>query len=354
MKKRFINALVIFASLAFLYLLWRSRTQVEGIVSAAQGAEVRWLLVAVLAQFAGYFFQTRAHQQALWAAGVSRKLREVLPLVLAALVINTAAPTGGASGALLFAEDAEKRGESQLGAAGGLILLLLASYFGLLVILTFSFVYLRATGHLGPVEVTCYLILLATAITYAALLVLSRSKSEVPRRTLTWINDTLFKVRHLFSKKARTWDTWVDNTARELKSASGCMYQNPWRIADLLFMELLINVFNLLTLFLIFLAFGQITKAGLLVAGYAIGELFKIVSPAPEGVGVTEVSMALVYSSFGMDPLTATAVSLIYRGLNFWIPLGLGFLVLQTRHLRWQDFRKGPDFTEAEKPPAEV
>lgn len=347
MKKRLSNVLVVFASVAVLYIAYINRVEIANTLEATEGARYPWLLAAVAGQLVGYFFQVRAHQEALSAAGVKRKKRAVLPLVLAALVINTAAPTGGASGALLFADDAEQHGEPPLAAASGLILLLICSYLGILVILSFALVYLRLTGHLGPVEVICFLILLLMAAGFIALLVLSRSDSEVPRRSLDLLNRTWYRIRRRFSKKARLSETWVRNVTQELKSASNCMYQSPFRILDVLLMEFFINLFNLLTLFFIFLAFGQITEAGILVAGYAIGELFKIVSPAPEGIGITEVSMVVVYTSFGMNGFTATAVSLIYRGLNYWIPLGLGFLVLQARHLRPRDFKKGPDFSES-------
>ena len=345
MKRRLVNALAIFASLAFLYLLYTHRGEVARTFEAAQGARYRWLAAALFAQLVGYFFQVRAHQRALAAAGIRRRKRAVLPLVLAALVINTAAPTGGASGALLFAEDAETHGDSALAATSGLVLLLLTSYVGLLVILTFSFVYLRATGHLGPIEVICYLLLLLMAIIFGTLLVLSRRGSDAPSRFLMWVNRLWFRVRRTFSAKAKLSETWVANVSKELRAASSCMYQNPWAIADVVAMELLVNLANLATLLFLFFAFNEVAKSGILIAGYAIGELFKIVSPAPEGVGVTEVSMVVVWTSFGMDPLTATAISLIYRGLNYWIPLGIGFLVLQARHIRPSDFRKGPDFS---------
>lgn len=344
-KRRFINILAIFASLAFFYILYTRRSEVVSIFEATEGAVYRWLVVAVVCQLLGYFFQTRAHQQSLLAAGIRRKLRAVLPLVLAALVINTTAPTGGASGALLFADDAENHGESGLAATSGLILLLICSYLGILAILSFAFVYLRATGHLGPVEVICYLILLAMAVAFIGLLVASRSDSEGPARFLGVVNRTWFRIRRMFSKKAEMSELWVANVTCEMKAASSSISHKPYKVLDAFAMELLVNFFNLATLFFIFLAFGQITETKILVAGYAIGELFKIVSPAPEGVGVTEVSMVVVYTSFGMDPFTATAVSLIYRGLNFWIPMGLGFLVLQARHLRPRDFKKGPDFS---------
>jgi uncharacterized membrane protein YbhN (UPF0104 family) len=50
--------------------------------------------------------------------------------------------------------------------------------------------------------------------------------------------------------------------------------------------------------------------------------------------------MTLVFSSFGINPLNATAISLVYRGLNFWIPFFIGFIILQSKHIKPSDFKK--------------
>jgi uncharacterized membrane protein YbhN (UPF0104 family) len=79
----------------------------------------------------------------------------------------------------------------------------------------------------------------------------------------------------------------------------------------------------------LFLAFHQTIELGPLVAGYAMGILFWNVSPVPQGIGVVEGVMALVYASLGIHRTMAVLVVLAFRGLNFWLPMLVGFFLLR-------------------------
>ncbi len=60
-----------------------------------------------------------------------------------------------------------------------------------------------------------------------------------------------------------------------------------------------------------------------------MGVLFWIVSPIPQGIGLVEGIMTLTYASLGVPTETAAIVSLSFRGLTFWLPLLLGFVLVQ-------------------------
>ena len=60
-----------------------------------------------------------------------------------------------------------------------------------------------------------------------------------------------------------------------------------------------------------------------------------ILSPVPQGIGVVEGVMALVFASLGVPAGSATVIALAFRGLTFWLPMAAGFLLLrQLRSLR--------------------
>jgi uncharacterized membrane protein YbhN (UPF0104 family) len=68
---------------------------------------------------------------------------------------------------------------------------------------------------------------------------------------------------------------------------------------------------------------------GPLVAGFSMAILFWLVAVTPEGVGVVEGTMALVFISLGFPSQVATAIALAFRGLTFWLPVLAGFVVLR-------------------------
>ena len=74
----------------------------------------------------------------------------------------------------------------------------------------------------------------------------------------------------------------------------------------------------------IFLAFQVPFTAGTIIGGFAISYLFLIVSPTPSGIGIVEGIMPLALSSLRVPWSEAVIITLAYRGITFWLPLGVG------------------------------
>ena len=79
---------------------------------------------------------------------------------------------------------------------------------------------------------------------------------------------------------------------------------------------------------MLFLAFIQPVGIGALVAGYAVGDLFRIVSITPQGIGFVEGMMTLTFTSLSIPGEVAATVALVFRGLTFWLPLLLRFFAV--------------------------
>jgi uncharacterized protein (TIRG00374 family) len=74
----------------------------------------------------------------------------------------------------------------------------------------------------------------------------------------------------------------------------------------------------------LFLAFQVPFTAGTIIGGFAIAYLFIIVTPTPAGVGIIEGVMPLALSSLRVPWSEAIVITLAYRGITFWMPLGFG------------------------------
>lgn len=89
-----------------------------------------------------------------------------------------------------------------------------------------------------------------------------------------------------------------------------------------------VNVgFDMLTLYLVFLAAGYKLKLSMLFAGYSLPLMLgKIAFILPGGVGVIEGSMAALFESL-KSPSDVAVISILgYRMLSFWLPTIFGFL----------------------------
>ncbi|MFL7893323.1 MAG: YbhN family protein [Anaerolineales bacterium] len=88
-------------------------------------------------------------------------------------------------------------------------------------------------------------------------------------------------------------------------------------------------VFDMLTLYLLFIAAGNPVSPAILLTGYGLPLILgKMAFIIPGGVGIIEGSMIALYSGLGVPGSIALVVVLTYRMLSFWLPLLLGFPII--------------------------
>ncbi|MFN2164713.1 MAG: YbhN family protein [Anaerolineae bacterium] len=85
------------------------------------------------------------------------------------------------------------------------------------------------------------------------------------------------------------------------------------------------TVFDMLTLYLVFIAAGHRVSLAVLLAGYGLPLLLGKAPLLPGGVGIVESTMAALYTSLGVPNAVAVVVILIYRFFSFWLPSLVGF-----------------------------
>jgi uncharacterized membrane protein YbhN (UPF0104 family) len=84
-------------------------------------------------------------------------------------------------------------------------------------------------------------------------------------------------------------------------------------------------VFDMLTLYFLFVAAGHAVSPGILLVGYGLPLLLGKMSFLPGGVGIVEGTMAALYDGLGVPDGVTVVVILTYRALSFWLPTLLGF-----------------------------
>ena len=88
-------------------------------------------------------------------------------------------------------------------------------------------------------------------------------------------------------------------------------------------------IFDMLTLYLVFLSANYSVTPGVLLTGYGLPLLMgKAAFILPGGVGIIEGTMTALYTGLGVSNGTTVAVVLIYRFLSFWLPTIIGFLMI--------------------------
>jgi uncharacterized protein (TIRG00374 family) len=317
------------AVVAFLWVIIARRTELDELARTLALGRWPWVAAAAVAQGVYYLVYAALCHAAFGVVGVRSRFREVLAVLLGSMFANVVVPSGGAAGAALFMDDAARRGESPARAAAGLLLAMTAILSALALVLLGSLAYLAARHELQSLEVWGAV---ALGAMIAALVLLLALGLWLPRA----LDGLLRGTAALVGAVARTLrlasplgPDWAARTAGEFVEVGRALRARPRGPLRLLALALTMTVLDVASLGALFLAFREALQPGVVVAGYAFGILSWLLSPVPQGIGVVEGVMTLVYTSLGVHAEPATLIVLSFRGLTFWLPTLVGFVLLR-------------------------
>ena len=326
MKKRWI---LLVLTVLFLWVVVSRFTELEQLKNTLAGGQWSWVLAAILSQMVYYTVFASSYQAAFYTVGINTRTRDLIPVTLGSLFVNVVVPAGGAGGAALFAEDLAKRGKPAARAATGVLLQLIADFSAFTLLLIPGLIYLFIEHDLKAYEVVAAVILLLMTIGLTGILLLGIWKPDWLHRLFGWSQRTANWLFGRLNRSLALADDWAQKNADEFNQAAAAVAGHPSRLVRTVGVALLAHMLDVTTLYILFLAFNQPISLGALVAGYAIGILFWIVSITPQGIGVVEGMMALTFTSLGIPGAVAATVALAFRGLTFWLPMLLGFFAVQ-------------------------
>ena len=338
-KSHLIRNLIFLILIAiFIWYIFSHRGEFNKLVDALIQGSWRWLLLAGATQalyYCAYSFMT---QSAFSIVHLKRKFKEILPLVFGSLFVNVLAPTGGMTGTILFADDAARRKESPSKAIIANFIATVSSYLAFSFILIFSIFYLRHAGLLNTYEIIGSIVFIFPTVYPIVLIITSFKKPDITLKLLSSLHRFIIRFSKLIRRPSKLNEDWPKRISEELVEAALLVSKNKKQIIKTLIIALIAHAINILSIFVIFIAFDYNIHYGALIAGYAFGEVARIISPQPEGIGVVEIVMAIIFTSLGVPPIQAAAISIVFRGFNFWAPLGIGFLLLK----RLKSFSNNP------------
>jgi uncharacterized protein (TIRG00374 family) len=318
----------------FCYYIFRNYEVIRHTFNTTTSHLTGYLLLAIIGVLVGYYFLNKMYLKAFHMVKIKRTGFEMLSLQLQSLAINVVVPTGGVSAAMIFAGDAKKRNESPALAINGLFITFLADYSAIALMLILVLAYLSVINSLTTtVSISATIFLLLTFGAYL-LTYLAAKKTTWISKTMTSLANLLIVPLFRLFKKTPNVSGGVHTFVEELGSAYNSIRKDPRDLTIAILLALLHHFMRLVTLYLIFASFGAYPAYRTLLAGYAIGALFVVVSPTPNGVGFVEGAMTIVFTSLGLPTALSATVTLIYRGLEFWIPFFIGFVLLQRTRLK--------------------
>lgn len=326
MKSRWL--LWIFA-VAFIWLVISRFAEIRKLVEVLMHGQWQWVLVALVLQVIYHIVYAGLYASSFDTVGVQSRVLNLVPVLFASMFVNAAAPSGGASGAALFVDDASRRGQSAPKAVIGTLMVWIADFSSFALVLVAGIIILVNYHDLKLYEVAGALVLIIIIASLTGAILLGLWQPALLRRVLGWVQRTVNRLAERFGRHDILDEKWASNNTDEFIEAARAITLHPRQVGRSFAIALLAHAIDLATLQALFLAFHEPTHLGVLVGGYAMGVLFWIVAITPQGIGIVEGVMALVFTSLGVPVARATIIALAFRGVTFWLPLLIGFVLIQ-------------------------
>ena len=315
--------------IGFFWVVLTHLPQLRELMRTLAAGRWDWIAAAVGFQALYFVFFTASYQAAFATVGLESRFRDLLAVTFGSYFVNVVAPSGGASGAALFVDDAARRGQPPARAATALVLQLAADYIGVVVVVALGLGYLYSHGVLQAYQWLGAIVMVLLTGSLLGVLALGLEKPAWLQRLLAWVERLVAAVMARLKRGSPLGLDWAAEHTAEFVAAAEAMRARPRQLGRLALVALAAHLADLGTLYCLFRAFGPHVPLGTLFAGYAMAILFWIISPTPQGIGIVEGAMTLALTSLGVNGSVAAVVTLAFRGLAFWLPFAVGFWLLR-------------------------
>ncbi len=328
--RKFLVVLVLFFGIAFVML---SLSELEQSVETLRRGNLWYLLLAFLIQVSWFFLVGITYRSIYRLLGMRDSILNLTQVAAAANFVNVVMPTAGIGGIAIFTNAAKKDGHPVGKVTLAAALFLLFDQAAFLAVLALGMIVLIRRNDLNAGEITASLILLCIASLLAFTLYLgSRSEEAMGNflaRLARLVNALLRPIlRRNYLREARAHEF-----AREMADGLASLPHRPRGLLKPLFLAFLNKGLLICILLCAFLSFQVPYSPGTVIGGFAIGYLFMIVSPTPAGIGVVEGVLPLALRSLRVIWSQAVVITIAYRAITFWVPLGVGALAFRNLHL---------------------
>lgn len=324
--RKFIIALLLLLGVVFVI---GSLTELQSIATTLQRADWRFLALAVIAQAAWVCNQTASFRAIYHALGIPETFESLLLMVGAANFTNVVAPSAGVGGMAIFISEARRRHYSTARATVAGAVYVLFDYLGFLCVLALGFIVLIRRDDLSMVEVTASALFILAAAVLTTLLYLGMRSAQALGKALAWMVRLANRAARIFSRRPYLSEARAHEFAHDAADGLLELRLNPRSMLLPALLAISNKTFMVLILVCAFLAFEVPISIGTVIAGFSIAYLFTLVSPTPAGIGFVEGSLTLTLSGMYVPLSDAALITLVYRGVTFWLPLLFGMLALR-------------------------
>ena len=307
--------------LSFALLIIVKWHEIKDIFSLFNADNSLFLFLAIITQLFTYIVSALSYQGIIHMMHIRIPFLFLFKSSLAMLSLNQVIPSLGFSGGAFFVSKAKRFGISVGKSTLAIILESIIFYSSFIVLLFLSILYLLIGHRVNSLQIfisVVFGVLVLFGVIYFFYILKHKEK----------LSNFAYKLYGWFTKifKKKQDKKGFDFLVSEFFLGKSLMGHNKKRIITPFIYLMLKTVFDVLTIYFIFLSFGYPLDLGVATLGFCLATLLSYISFIPGGIGVFEISMIGIYSGFGVPFYLGFVSTLIYRGLSFWLPMPIGLL----------------------------
>ncbi len=324
--RKLIIILVLFVGAAFVYL---SFGEIETIVQTLEKGNVWFVLLAILIQCCWFFVSGLTYLSLYRILGMDGTVSQLALMSTAANFVNTIAPSAGMGGMAVFISNANRNNQSPGKVTVVSVLYVFLDYIAFLVVLTLGLIVLFRRNDLHPTEIAASSVMVAIAAGLGFLLYLGSKSAQSLGNALAGMARLINRIVHPFIHRSYLSEERAHTFAQEMATDLSTLPERYLSLVKPLLFAFLNKTLIMSVLMVSFLSFDVPFSVGTIIGGFSISYLFLIVSPTPSGIGIVEGIMPLALSSLRVPWSQAVIITLAYRGITFWFPLGVGAIAFR-------------------------
>lgn len=319
----------IITAVALLLAVIFARSQITEAFKTLGSLNLLWLVLIIPIQIGNYISVGKFYQSYLKTLGERIRLKELFKVALEMNFVNNVFPSGGASGFGYLSLRLKKLGVPSSKSALLQTSRHMLTFLSFIVYLLIALLLLSVFGSASR-----FIVLVATSLSSfiifltAILLYIISDEKRITSFTagLPKIINSVFKTFHKKNKSLINIEK-IETLFKDLHK-DYVHVRKDWRsLRYPFFWALSMNLTEILTIFVVYLSFGEIVNPGAIIVSYAVANIAGLFAILPGGIGVYEGLMTGVMASAGVPQGLALSATVVYRVLNMGLFLPIGYFL---------------------------
>jgi putative heme transporter len=316
---------------ALLVLIFIARHQIGDAFGRLADLNYFWLAFIIPLQLGNYYSTARFYKSYLSSLGEELLTKTLFKVALEMNFVNNVFPSGGVSGFGYLGIRLRKEGVPASKSTLTQVTRHSLTFLSFIIYITFALLLLSLFGNASRLMVLISTSIIFLVLIGAGLLIYLISSASRIKTFTAFLPRVINKVLNLFKRvKKPTIDIErIERLFGDLHKDYLHVRSNWKSLRTPFKWTMFMNLTELSTIFVVYLAFGTLVNPGAIIIAYAVANLAGLVAVLPGGVGIYEGLMTAVLAAAGVAKALALSATLVYRVLNMIIFLPVGFIFYQ-------------------------